>query len=97
VKTFENARVLEVAEEAWDNYESIFERESKEVVLPAIVSWEILENFLFQLSRYHQLTAGWSDRSQVEDFVFNLPRSKKLLQGLMAMTAREDIRLTPSR
>lgn len=97
LKTYDNAKVLDVAEEAWDNYESILERESREVVLPAIVAWEILENFLFQLSRYYQTTLAWPDRSQVEAGVFDLKRSRKLLQGLVALTAREDIRSTPSR
>lgn len=71
--------MLEVAEEAWENYESILQRESKEVVMPPIVAWEILENFLFQLSRYHQLTLTWPDRSQLNEDVFDIARSKTLL------------------
>jgi hypothetical protein len=65
LKSFDNSKVLEVAEEAWENYESILQRESREVVLPAIVAWEMLENFLFQLGRYYQVTNTWSDRSQI--------------------------------
>jgi hypothetical protein len=97
LKTYDNQKVLDVAEESWDNYESILERESREVNLPAIVAWEILENFLFQLSRYYQTINSWTDRSNVEDAVFNLQRSKKLLQGLISLIAREDIRSTPSK
>jgi hypothetical protein len=97
LKTFDNQRVLDVAEESWDTYESILERESKEVNLPAIVAWEILENFLFQLSRYYQTINSWTDRSKVDDAVFSLQRSKKLLQGLVALIAREDIRSTPNK
>lgn len=67
------------------------------MALPAIVAWDILENFLFQLSRYHQLTQSWPDKTQVEPHVFNLPRTKKLLQNLVALTAREDTRSNPSR
>ena len=66
------------------------------MALPAIVAWEILENFIFQLSRYYQVTNSWADRSQIEDNVFDLQRSKKLLQGLVSLIAREDIRSTPS-
>ena len=79
IKTYDSAKVLEVAEEAWDNYESILERESKEVALPAIVAWDILENFLFQLSRYHQLVQSSSNKAEINSIVFNLTRTKKLL------------------
>jgi hypothetical protein len=68
-----------VAEEAWETYESIFERESKEIAFPPVVAWEIMENFLGELSKYHQLKPADADES-----VFNIKQSKKMLNLLVS-------------
>jgi hypothetical protein len=72
VKGGEIGDFLDAAEESWDNYESILERESKEISFPPIVAWEIIENFLYQLGKYHQLALGVADQSKVAKYVFNL-------------------------
>lgn len=43
---------------------------------------EIIENFLYQLGRYHQLVQSLSDKSKVQAYVFNIEKSKKLLIAL---------------
>jgi hypothetical protein len=58
---------------------------------------EILENFLFELSRYHQITLGWEDKSKIDDYVFNIASTKKLLNNLISLVDKEEIKNTPSK
>lgn len=51
-----------------------------------------MENFLYELSRYHQTVNEWEDKSKVYEEVFNVDNAKRLLQGLAANAGKEESR-----
>ena len=52
----------------------------------------ILENFLYEFSRYHQTISEWEDKSKVYEEVFNVDTAKRLLQDLAANAGKEESR-----
>jgi hypothetical protein len=56
-----------------------------------------MENFLYQLSKYHQLKHTLADQSKIEDFVFNLEKTKKLLANLSGFIPAEQGKATTSK
>jgi hypothetical protein len=57
----------------------------------------MLENFLYEFSKYHQTILGWSDKADVDEYVFSIKESKKLLKNLVSLVEKENIKSTPSK
>ena len=55
---------MDTAEESWENYESILERASKEIQFPPLAIWDILDNFIIQLTKFHEYRFTLSDKEK---------------------------------
>lgn len=54
-----------------------------------MVIWDILENFMYTLSKYHEMVQSLPNKEEVDEDVFNLERSRKLLDKLVAFIPAE--------
>jgi hypothetical protein len=56
-----------------------------------------MENFLYQLNKYYQFKNTLTDESNVEEFVFDIKKIKKLLGGLIGFIPAEHGKNTTSK
>lgn len=77
---------VRTAEDSWEAYQSIFEREFKEINFPAMIIWEIMENFLYQFAQFHALK-GALKRNDEE--TFNIATTKEMLNKLVSEIPNE--------
>ena len=64
-KKFDRARskanddeFLDIVDDCWETYTTIFEHENQKVKYPTLLIWEFMENFFHQFSQYHFKISG---------------------------------------